>query len=171
HPQIQPLLITEGATQTSPDYNDEGGEPALLLPENPADRTISQTLTALYLLTSNTEKWRSDFKKIPRKTQETRELVTKELAHFPASKGCLQNHSKDNSGILDKFKTWVTSEGNKVKEADDDFKAWEKGLKSMVTTGKTAKDKDISTDTIRGIHLTEHPTLRKKLTPLTALLA
>ena len=162
HPQLQDLLVTEGAICPVSEYKDEE-EPALVLPENPADGTICQTLVALYKLTTETEKWRVDFKKIPRETQETWGKVTEELAHFPASKAHLQNHSKENSGILDEFKTWVARNGNKVTEAEDNFKAWEKGIQAMTTTRKTTQNKELTVDTIAGIH-------HSKRTPATMIL-
>ena len=58
------------------------------------------------------------------------------LTNFPASKARLQNHDKLNSNVLNSFKKWVTSEEAKVQEVDDDFEAWERGIKSMLSLGK-----------------------------------
>ena len=68
HPALQDILVSEGVTQPEEVWENKEGEDVkapLSLPSNPVDSTICQTLVALYKITTNTEKWRSDFKAIP----------------------------------------------------------------------------------------------------------
>ena len=64
-----------------------------------------------------------------------------------------------NLNVLNSFKMWVTNSEAKVNDTDDDFKAWEQGIKAMSTSGKNNQGQPLSLDTITGIHYTKSITL------------